>query len=196
MGRSTPCFICPCSAVTYKYSKYSEGNKASWIQNLRRLSQISFLFAVFLHSSFAFRCTHLSIKEYQGIKNVALIAPLDKKNKCKLELLGSSHNFIAHKPASLSPYHYIFPKKRLLMKIPGNQSIFCLLPIQKHLHLGIPDIGFRVMSNSMRWENGYLITLWLASFKIIGKSKISSHRGTQPYRPYQQSMGEVPFIWL
>ena len=50
--------------------------------------------------------------------------------------------------------------KRLLMKIPGNQSIFCLWPIQKNLHLGIPD------------------------------------GGTQPYRSYQQSMGEVPFIWL
>ncbi len=27
--------------------------------------------------------------------------------------------------------------KRLLMKIPGNQPIFRLWPIQKHLHLGI-----------------------------------------------------------
>ena len=30
------------------------------------------------------------------------------------------------------------------MKIPGNQPIFCLRPIQKQLHLGIPD---RVLSN-------------------------------------------------
>ncbi len=29
--------------------------------------------------------------------------------------------------------------ERLLLKIPGNQSIFCLWPIQKHLHLAIPD---------------------------------------------------------
>ena len=30
-------------------------------------------------------------------------------------------------------------KKKKLMKILGNQPIFCLWPIQKHLYLGIPE---------------------------------------------------------
>ena len=39
----------------------------------------------------------------------------------------------------LRNHDYIAGIERLLMEIPGNQPIFCLWPIQKLLHLGIPN---------------------------------------------------------
>ncbi len=37
------------------------------------------------------------------------------------------------------PVIMVIPFQRLLMKIPDNQPIFYLWPIQKLLHFGIPD---------------------------------------------------------
>ena len=62
---------------------------------------------------------------------------------------------VAIQATTWGPRHKNIPQLVALMKIPGNQPIFYLWPIQKHLHLG-----------------------------IMKPIHISSHGGTQPYRPY------------
>ena len=81
--------------------------------------------------------------------------------------------------------------KRLLMKIPGNQPTFYLWPIQKHLHLGVPErvqsnvqlneLGKRLLDNSLV---GFLYPTIQAIPAIYGRSAL--------YMVVMQRVGSFP----
>ena len=72
-----------------------------------------------------------------------------------------------------------------------------ILPDQgNEVYVSEGDLKFREIVNTMD-------VYWIPIIFVLGKYVLHgghqgswSHGGTQPYRPYHQSMWEVPFIWL